>query len=114
MCAPQVPCGSATQKVEEATNVTLSPVSEENAVTDVLGKITSGQADAGLVYVTDAKTAGDKVAEVPFPESSGAVNTYPIAVLKDAKNATAAQKFVDLVTSPEGQQVLTAAGFAAP
>jgi molybdate transport system substrate-binding protein len=114
VCAPQVPCGSATQKVEDATKVTLSPVSEENAVTDVLGKITSGQADAGLVYVTDAKGAAALVTEVPFPESSGAVNTYPIAVLKDAKNPGAAQKFVDLVTSPEGQKVLNAAGFAAP
>ena len=114
VCAPQVPCGSATEKVEQATGVTLTPVSEESAVTDVLGKITSGQADAGLVYVTDAKGAGDKVTAVPFPESSGAVNTYPIAVLKESKNPAAAQKFVDLVTGPEGQKVLAAAGFAAP
>jgi molybdate transport system substrate-binding protein len=113
-CAPQVPCGSATEKVEQATGVTLTPVSEESAVTDVLGKITSGQADAGLVYVTDAAGAGDKVTSVPFPESSGAVNTYPIAVLKQSKNAATAQKFVDLVCGPEGQKVLTAAGFAAP
>jgi len=114
VCAPQVPCGSATEKVEKATGVTLAPVSEESAVTDVLGKITSGQADAGLVYVTDAAGAGDKVTSVPFPESSGAVNTYPIAVLKDSKNTATAQKFVDLVTGPEGQKVLGAAGFAAP
>lgn len=58
VCAPQVPCGAATEKVEKATGVTLHPVSEESAVTDVLGKVTSGQADAGLVYVTDAKGAG--------------------------------------------------------
>ena len=114
VCAPQVPCGSATEKVEKATGVALAPVSEESAVTDVLGKITSGQADAGLVYVTDASGAGDKVTSVPFPESSGAVNTYPIAVLKDSKNAATAQKFVDLVTGPEGRKVLGAAGFAAP
>jgi molybdate transport system substrate-binding protein len=114
VCAPQVPCGSATQKVEKATGVTLSPVSEESAVTDVLGKITSGQADAGLVYVTDAKGAGDKVTAVPFPESSGAVNTYPIAVLKDSKNTAAAREFVDLVVGPDGRKVLGEAGFAAP
>lgn len=114
VCAPQVPCGSATEKVEQDTGVTLSPVSEESAVTDVLGKITSGQADAGLVYVTDAKGAGDKVTEVPFPESSEAVNTYPIAVLQDAANAATAQAFIDLVTGPDGQTVLTGAGFAAP
>lgn len=115
VCAPQVPCGSATEKVEQATGVTLAPVSEESAVTDVLGKITSGQADAGLVYVTDAAGAGgDKVTSVPFPESSGAVNTYPIALLKDSKNTATAQKFIDMVSGPEGQKVLSAAGFAAP
>lgn len=114
VCAPQVPCGSATEKVEQATGVALTPVSEESAVTDVLGKVTSGQADAGLVYVTDAKGAGDKVTAIPFPESSGAVNTYRIAVLKESTNPAAAQKFVDLVTGPQGQEVLAAAGFAAP
>lgn len=114
VCAPQVPCGSATEKVERATGVTLTPVSEESAVTDVLGKITSGQADAGLVYVTDASGAGDKVTVVPFPESSSAINTYPIAVLRGAADSTAAAKFVGLVTGPRGREVLSAAGFAAP
>lgn len=114
VCAPQVPCGSATEKVEKAAGVELSPVSEESSVTDVLGKITSGQADAGLVYVTDAAGAGEKVTAVAFPESADAVNTYPIAVLKDAANPQAAQAFVDLVTGPAGRDVLTAAGFVAP
>jgi molybdate transport system substrate-binding protein len=114
LCAPQVPCGSATEKIEKSTGVTLAPVSEESAVTDVLGKITSGQADAGLVYVTDARGAGDKVTAIPFPEPSGAINTYPIAVLKASANADAAQTFVDFVTGPEGQKVLSEAGFAAP
>jgi molybdate transport system substrate-binding protein len=114
VCAPQVPCGAATEKIEQETGVTLTPVSEESAVTDVLGKITSGQADAGLVYVTDAKGAGDKVTSVSFPESAGAVNTYPIAVLEEAGNSAAAQKFVDLITGPDGQAALSEAGFAAP
>jgi molybdate transport system substrate-binding protein len=114
VCAPQVPCGSATQKVEQATGVTLDPVSEESSVSDVLNKVTTGQADAGLVYVTDAKGAGDKVAAAPFPEAAGAANTYPIAVLKDSKNPELARKFVDLVTSEAGQKILSAAGFAKP
>jgi len=96
VCAPQVPCGSATEKVEQATKVTLNPVSEESSVTDVLNKVTTGQADAGLVYVTDALGAGDKVAKVDFPEAAAAVNTYPIGVLKTAADAAAAHKFVDL------------------
>jgi molybdate transport system substrate-binding protein len=114
VCAPQVPCGSATQKVEDATGVKLSPVSEESQVTDVLNKVTSGEADAGLVYVTDALAAGDKVTAVAFPESSGAVNTYPIAVLKQTKNPDLAKKFVDLVNGEAGQKILSAAGFAKP
>jgi molybdate transport system substrate-binding protein len=114
VCAPQVPCGSATQSVEKATGVKLNPVSEESSVTDVLNKVTTGEADAGLVYVTDVKGAGDKVAAVAFPEAAGAVNTYPIAVLKESKNPESARKFVDLVTGESGQKVLDAAGFAKP
>lgn len=114
VCAPQVPCGSATQKVETTTGVDIAPVSEETSVTDVLGKVTSGQADAGLVYVTDTAAAGDKVTAVAFPEAAGAVNTYPIATLSQAKNPTLAGKFVDLVTGPTGQQILADAGFGKP
>jgi len=114
VCAPQVPCGSATQKVEQATGTHLSPVSEESQVTDVLNKVVTGQADAGLVYVTDAQGAGNKVTAVGFPESAGAVNTYPIAVLKQSKNLELARKFVGVVDGPVGQKVLSAAGFAKP
>ena len=114
ICAPQVPCGAAAQKIETATGTgtDIKPVSEENAVTDVLGKVQSGEADAGLVYVTDVKGAGDKVKGIDFAESKEAVNTYPIAALTASKNADLAGQFVQLVTGSEGQQVLGAAGFA--
>ncbi|HZQ31649.1 MAG TPA: molybdate ABC transporter substrate-binding protein [Mycobacterium sp.] len=114
VCAPQVPCGSATQKVEQATGVHPNAVSEELSVTDVLNKVTTGQADAGLVYITDALGAGNKVTSVPFPEAANAVNIYPIAVLKQSKHAELARKFVDLVTGEAGQKILSAAGFAKP
>ena len=114
VCAPQVPCGSATEKVEKAAGVELKPVSEESSVTDVLNKVTTGEADAGVVYVTDVAGAGDKVAGVDFPESKDAVNAYPIAVLKDSANAELAQKFVAYVTGEAGQKVLDAAGFGKP
>lgn len=113
-CQQPVPCGAATHHVEDSTGVRLNPVSEELSVTDALNKVTSGQADAALVYVTDAKSAGSKVATVTFPEAASAVNVYPIGVLKKAPLAGQAQKFVDLVTSPTGQQILAQAGFAKP
>jgi molybdate transport system substrate-binding protein len=114
VCAPAVPCGAATVAVELATGVKLTPVSEENAVTDVLGKVSSGEADAGLVYVTDVKGAGSSVTGIPFAESSSAVNTYPIATVTASKNATVAKAFVDYVTGTVGRAVLAAAGFGAP
>lgn len=112
ICAPQVPCGSATAKVSDQSGITLKPVSEEQSVTDVLNKVTSGQADAGLVYVTDVKSAGDKVMGIAFPESSAAVNEYPIGVVSTSKHPGLAEQFVKLVTGPAGQKVLAKAGFA--
>ena len=114
ICAPQVPCGSATQKVEEATDVDITPASEESSVSDVLNKVTTGQADAGLVYVTDATGAGDKVTAVPFPESADAVNTYPIAALRSSTHQERARKFIEAVTGEVGQKMLSAAGFGKP
>ncbi|WP_426228380.1 molybdate ABC transporter substrate-binding protein [Pseudarthrobacter sp. DSP2-3-2b1] len=113
-CANQVPCGAAAKMIEQETGTTLKPVSEESSVTDVLGKVTSGEADAGLVYMTDAKTAGTKVEQIPFPEAAKAVNTYPIAAVKGAGNRPAADAFVEFVLGAEGQAVLAAAGFGAP
>ena len=114
ICAPQVPCGAATKAVEKSAGVVLSPVSEESSVTDVLGKVTSGEADAGLVYVTDVLAAGDKVKGIEFPESSAAVNTYPIATVATSKNEELADAFIASVTGPEGRKVLAAAGFGNP
>jgi molybdate transport system substrate-binding protein len=114
ICQKPVPCGSATQRVEDSTGVHLNPVSEELSVTDVLNKVTTGQADAGLVYVTDARSAGSKVTTVNFPEAAGAVNVYPIAVLKKAPQPTLAQKFVAMVTGDAGQTILAQSGFAKP
>ncbi len=114
ICAPEVPCGAATIKLAESLNVTLSPVSEESKVTDVLGKVTSGEADAGLVYTTDAAGAGDKVKVIPIAGAEAVINRYPIAVLAGAENSDAAKAFAAYVTSPEGLAVLAKFGFGAP
>ncbi len=120
ICAPEVPCGNATQQLAKKLGVTLKPVSEETKVTDVLGKVMPaegkdvGEADAGIVYVTDAKGAGDKVATVPIKGADQVVNNYPISVLASAPEPALAAEFMTLVTSQTGKDVLNAAGFITP
>jgi molybdate transport system substrate-binding protein len=114
VCAPQVPCGAAADKIEKATGVTLTPVSEEPDVKSTLGKVTSGDADAGLVYVTDVAAAGPAVQGVPFPESPEATTNYPITVTTDAPQPELAAKFQEFVTGEAGKKALGAAGFGTP
>ena len=114
VCAPQVPCGAASEKLAKKDGVTLAPDSEEQSVTDVLAKVAAGEADAGLVYVTDAEAAGDDVETVEVPGADDVVNTYPIAALADARQPGLAQDWVEWVTSDEGQKVLDDAGFGPP
>ncbi|MES5823990.1 molybdate ABC transporter substrate-binding protein [Streptomyces sp. RG80] len=114
LCDKEVPCGAAAQKALDASSLKLTPVSYEQDVKSALTKVELKEADAAVVYKTDVKAAGDKVAGVEFPESADAVNDYPIALLKDAPNAATAQAFIELVRSAEGQKVLTAAGFLTP
>jgi molybdate transport system substrate-binding protein len=111
VCAPQVPCGAAAEKIEKATGVTLTPVSEEENVRAVLDRVTTGNADAGLVYVTDVNAAGDAVQGIAFPEADRAVTNYPIGVLTSAPQPELARAWTDLVTGPEGRAALAEAGF---
>lgn len=111
---PPMPCGVATRKVQDSTGIHLDPISEEPNVEDVVNKVTTGEADAGLVNITDAVAVGEKVAMVEFPEAADAINVYPIAMLKDTQRSELAQRFVDLVTGEPGQKVLDHAGFAKP
>lgn len=113
ICTPEVPCGSAAQSVAEAAGVTLEPDSEEQSVKDVVAKVASGEADAGLVYVTDVKAAGDKVNGIVFSESASTVNIYPITTIKASKSVDLATQFMNFISSTEAQAVFTGAGFAA-
>lgn len=114
ICDPQVPCGAAAVKVFAAAKLTAKPDTLEQDVKAALQKVASDEVDAALVYKTDVVAAGDKVEGITFPESAQAVNEYPIATLKESGNAATAQAFVDYVLAPEGQAVLTTAGFAKP
>ncbi|MEV5985477.1 molybdate ABC transporter substrate-binding protein [Streptomyces sp. NPDC052051] len=114
LCDKTVPCGAAAQKALDAAGLKLTPVSYEQDVKSALTKVELKEADAAVVYRTDVRAAGSKVAGVEFPESAKAVNDYPIALLKNARNTTAAKAFITLVRSEEGQKVLTGAGFLKP
>ncbi|MCG7633404.1 molybdate ABC transporter substrate-binding protein [Gordonia McavH-238-E] len=114
ICQSAQPCGAATETVERNTGVTVDAASEEQSVSAVLTKVTTGQADAGVVYVTDARGVGDKVATVTDPAFAAVVNSYPIATLTGARNADLAEQFVDLVRGADGQRILREAGFGAP
>ena len=113
ICAPEVPCGEATKKLAQALGVTLNPVSEEQKVTDVRTKVESGEADAGVVYKTDAVAAKDKVDEVTI-DNKGVVNHYPIAQTAEPENPAGAQVFIDAVTGKAGQEILAKHGFGKP
>lgn len=114
LCAEQVPCGAAARKALDAAGARLTPATLEQDVKGALAKVKLGEVDAALVYRTDVRAAAADLHAVEFPESAGAINDYPIVVLKRADNPAGARAFVDFVRSQAGRAVLTAAGFQAP
>lgn len=114
VCADGVPCGTATRALAEHAGVDLRPVSEESKVTDVRGKVASGEADAGIVYATDARAADDEVQQIPIAGAEAFPNEYPISVVEGAADPVLAQSFVDSVTGPVGLAVLKHFGFGPP
>jgi molybdate transport system substrate-binding protein len=113
LCAPDVPCGAASQRLLDAAGVTVMPASLEQNVTAVLTKVASGDADAGLVYRTDVIGRSDLDSIVP-DGADAVVNRYPIAALRESAHPDAAGDFVAFVTGSEGQRILAAHGFGAP
>jgi molybdate transport system substrate-binding protein len=97
---------------EFSPTVLKNVVSYEENVKAVLSKITLGEADAGIVYTTDAATVTDgSIAMLKIPDDLNTIATYPIATTKNAKNADLAEKFVDFVLSAAGQAILAQYGF---
>ncbi len=114
VCAPAVPCGAYSKEVFAKAGVTVHPVSEETSVSSVVTKVSLGEADAGIVYTTDVKAGGDKIAGVPIPASQNVIADYPISKLKDAPNSGGASAFMNYVLSAAGQKVLAGFGFMPP
>ena len=114
LCEPAVPCGVVATSVFAKAKVTVRPTALEPDVKSTLAAVEGGEVDAGIVYVTDVKAAGTKVTGIAIPAADNATTAYPIAALTASKDAALARAFVAYVTSSDGLQVLTAAGFLTP
>jgi molybdate transport system substrate-binding protein len=109
--APTVPAGKYALQILASAGVKVTPKSLETDVKSVVGKIELGEADAGIVYVTDVKAAGSKVAGVPIPDAVNVIATYPIVAVKGTKNSALANAFIAYVLSADGQATLQTFGF---
>ena len=114
LCAPSVPCGRYALQAFTKAGVTVKPASQETDVKAVVSKVSLGEADAGVVYVTDVKAGGSKVQGVDIAEAQNVVASYPIALLAESKNGTGARAFIEFVLSSHGQGILQRYGFLSP
>ncbi len=96
-----------------ASRYALNIVSKEDNVAGVVSKIELGEGDAGIVYVTDAKTS-TKVTTIDVPSAANVPATYGGVTVKASKNATAAAAFLTWLAGPDGQAILATFGFLAP
>jgi len=114
VCQAEVPCGTVATKVFANAKMTVHPVTEEVDVKSVLTKVSLGEVDAGIVYVSDVKTAGPKVKGITIPDAVNAVTTYPIAMVDKTKQKSLSEEFIKLVEGDAGRKALDASGFAPP
>ena len=115
LCAPEVPCGKLAAVALDDAEVSLRPASLEENVKGVVAKVTLGEADAGLVYATDAKAAAGQVDTIEPTDLDPSLETrYPMAVLADAAEPARAAEFVAFVLADAAQATLREHGFLAP
>lgn len=116
LCAETAPCGKYAGQVLQKAGVTIlaDRVTRGQDVRATLAAVSDGDADAGIVYVTDATAVGDKVGTITIPEAQNATAKYPIAVVKATGNAAASTAFMRYVLGEKAQKVLADAGFGAP
>ena len=114
LCAAEVPCGKYGAQALAKAGVKARPKSLEANVKAVVTKVTSGQVDAGIGYVTDAKAAAGMADGVDIPDQYNVAAEYPMAVLKQSKNANLAYLFLDYILGPDAQAILRKYGFSGP
>jgi len=113
LCAPEVPCGRYGNEALSKAGVKAQPKSLETNVKGVVTKVISGEADAGIGYVTDARASAASAEGIDIPEAQNVIAEYPMAVLEQSANPRLAQAFLDFTLGPEAQAVLARYGFAA-
>lgn len=114
LCAPAVPCGNYANQAFARAGVRVTPKSQEQDVSAVVSKVSLGEADAGIVYVTDTKAAGPKVQGVEIPDDQNVLASYPVAAIKGGSNPAGGQAFIDFLLSTSGQGLLANYGFTKP
>ncbi|MFF9481938.1 molybdate ABC transporter substrate-binding protein [Streptomyces sp. NPDC014733] len=114
LAAAEVPVGRYSEQVLGKQHLAVRPVSQEPNVRAVLSKVELGEADAGIVYRTDAATAPGKVDAIALPDAQNAVADYPAATLKSSQHTAGAAAFVKWLAGPEARQILRKAGFQQP
>ena len=114
VCAPEVPCGNYANQIFDAAGVEVTPVSLEQNVRGVSTKVTEGEADAGIVYVTDVIAAGDDADMVEIPDDINVVAEYPIAAVAASEHPEVDQAFIDFLLGDEAQAILAEYGFGPP
>ena len=111
---PEVPIGRYATEVLKAADVTVRPSSLETDVKAIVTKVTSGEADAGIVYATDVTAAGSRAEGITIPAEVDVVATYPVGVTAEAANPEGAAAWVEFLTAGEGRAILARYGFGAP
>jgi molybdate transport system substrate-binding protein len=114
LCAETVPCGKGAAAVLASAGVSVNAVSFEEKVKGVVTKVTSGEADAGIVFVTDIAAAGDAASGIEIPADLNVINSYALAVATEAANRGAAEEFAAFVASAQARAILEAHGFGLP
>ncbi len=114
LAAPSVPAGKYALDALGKAGVTLAPSSQELDVRAVLNKVALGEADAGIVYVTDVRSAAGRVTGVDIPEQHQVVSRYPLAALKESREGRLSSLFIEFLLGPDGQRVLGDVGFTRP
>ncbi len=116
LCATSAPCGAAATEALRSAGVTIPPskITVGNDVKTTLGQVTTGNADAAIVYVTDARTVGKAASAVAIPAAHNVVTAYPIAEVKGSSSPALDAAWIAFVTGSRGQQVLRATGFLPP